>query len=630
MAETNLVQLKNTLAAPNVKAKFEDMLGKRAPQFITSISSVVSQSALLQKADVNSIVMGAAVAASMDLPLSPSLGYAALVPYNDTKKGICYAQFQVMRNGWVELLIRTGQCVSVINEVVREGELVEYNRFTGEAKFQDLRNPELPMIGVMAYFKLTNGFEKTLYMSKEEIMAHAKKYSQSFRKGYGNWKDDFEGMALKGLSVDTLIKTYNKGWTTMGDIEKGDVVFDGEGRLTRVIAVSERKNIPCYKITFGNGQEVICDEEHDWVVRHKSYNTTRQINIKELYDIKQKGDSISILTTQQGGFDIELPIDPYCLGYWLGNGNQYHPVVTCNSQDTEYVAQRFRNAGYATNISKNSENSDNIRISRPDKSVRTGGFGQALKSCGLLMNKHVPDIYEFASYDQRLELIRGLLDSDGSCCIRKQGSVRVSFSQEASKKHIVDALYRLLCSIGEQPSRVRKIRGHGFGKYIDSYSIQFTPREDVFGVPRKKDMERNRYLCPSWSIKSIEKIDSVETVCIAVDSPSKTYLCTESQIKTHNTVLKRLITKFAPKSLERIAEAIEYDQSIVVGNAMNPDVSNATPTYVDNPSNEQEIVDVEEVKDVEDENESRESKEKGSDNTKVKAQDNFFGNEYND
>ena len=83
MAEqgTNLVQLKNTLNMPNVKKKFEDMLGKRAPQFMTSITSVVSQSALLQKADVNSIVMGAAVAASMDLPLHPNLGYAALVPY---------------------------------------------------------------------------------------------------------------------------------------------------------------------------------------------------------------------------------------------------------------------------------------------------------------------------------------------------------------------------------------------------------------------------------------------------------------------------------------------------------------------------------------------------------------------
>ena len=70
------------LSAPSVKAKFEEMLGKRAPQFMTSISSVVGNNALLQKADVNSIIMGAAIAASMDLPLHPSLGYAALVPFN--------------------------------------------------------------------------------------------------------------------------------------------------------------------------------------------------------------------------------------------------------------------------------------------------------------------------------------------------------------------------------------------------------------------------------------------------------------------------------------------------------------------------------------------------------------------
>ena len=78
----NLPQLKQTLNAPSVKAKFEEMLGKRAPQFLTSITTVVQNNALLQKAEVTSIVMGAAVAASMDLPLHPSLGYAALVPFN--------------------------------------------------------------------------------------------------------------------------------------------------------------------------------------------------------------------------------------------------------------------------------------------------------------------------------------------------------------------------------------------------------------------------------------------------------------------------------------------------------------------------------------------------------------------
>jgi len=572
----NLQQLKKVLSAESVTKKFTEMLGKKAPGFITSITNVVNNSDLLQKADVNSIILAASQAATLDLPINPNFGYAAIIPFKDTKKGVTTAQFQVMRSGWVELCMRTGQVVRIANEPVYEGELVSMNRFTDEYVFDESKRSSDKVIGYMAYAKLVNGFEKTIYWTVEKCKQHAMRYSQTYKKGFGNWVDQFDAMALKGLSVDTLIKTANKGWIKMGSIEKGDIVYDGEGRLTKVIAVSERKHIPCYKITFGNGQEVVCDEEHDWVVRHKSYNYFKQINIKELYELKAKGDSISILTTQQGGFDIELPIDPYCLGYWIGNGNRHNPTVTCNSKDTDFVAMKFRNAGFDVKISKNSENSDTLYISRIDKSVRTGGFGQALERSNLLLNKHIPEIYEFASYDQRLELIRGLLDSDGCCTTRKQGAIRASFCQEASKKHIVDSLYRLLCSIGEQPSMPIKMRGKGFGKYIESYKIQFTPREEVFGVPRKNDMLKSRYLCPSWAISSIEKIDPVETVCIAVDSPSKTYLCTESQIRTHNTVLKHLIVKYLPKSIE-LQTAIEADQASFTG-----DIDNPEPVYVDN------------------------------------------------
>ena len=128
MATTNnLPQLKAALNAPSVKAKFEEMLGKRAPQFMTSITSVVNNNALLQKADTNSIIMGAAAAASMDLPLNQNLGYAALVPFN-SKEG-CFAQLQIMTKGWTELFLRSGQCQAIINEEVYEGQLVKKNKW---------------------------------------------------------------------------------------------------------------------------------------------------------------------------------------------------------------------------------------------------------------------------------------------------------------------------------------------------------------------------------------------------------------------------------------------------------------------------------------------------------------------
>ena len=205
MAGNNLVELKTKLDAPSVKAKFESMLGKRAPQFITSISSVVQNNALLQKAEVNSIIMGAAVAASMDLPLNANLGYAALVPFN-SKGGGCFAQFQIMTKGWTELFIRTGQSQSLINEIVYEGQLVKKNKFTGEYVFDEDAKKSNKIIGYMAYFRLTNGYEKTEFMTVEEVKAHAQRFSQTFRSGAGIWKDSFDAMALKTVLKKLLTK----------------------------------------------------------------------------------------------------------------------------------------------------------------------------------------------------------------------------------------------------------------------------------------------------------------------------------------------------------------------------------------------------------------------------------------
>lgn len=204
MANNNLPALKSALNAPSVKAKFEEMLGKRSSQFMTSITSVVTNNTLLQKADVNSIIMGSAVAASMDLPLNPNLGYAALVPFN-SKDG-CFAQLQIMVKGWTELFLRSGQCQSIICETVYEGQLVKKNKFTGEYVFDEDAKKSDKIIGFMAYFKLTNGFEKYDYMTVDEVKAHAQRFSQTYRKGAGIWKDHFEAMAQKTVLKRLLTK----------------------------------------------------------------------------------------------------------------------------------------------------------------------------------------------------------------------------------------------------------------------------------------------------------------------------------------------------------------------------------------------------------------------------------------
>jgi recombination protein RecT len=195
------------------------MLGKRAPQFMTSITTVVQNNALLQKADVNSVVMGAATAASMDLPLHPALGYAALVPFN-SKDG-CYAQLQVMANGLVELAMRSGQVQSLIAEEVLEGQLVKKNKFTGDYVFDEDAKKSDKVIGYMAYIRLNNGFEKYEYMTVEEIKAHAQKFSQTFRKGGGVWRDNFSAMAKK-----TLLRKILTKWCPKSLQMQQAIVFD--------------------------------------------------------------------------------------------------------------------------------------------------------------------------------------------------------------------------------------------------------------------------------------------------------------------------------------------------------------------------------------------------------------------
>lgn len=207
MATNNLPALKNALNMDSVKNKFADMLGKKSAGFITSITTVVQNNELLQQADVNSVILAAAQAASLDLPINQNLGFSAIIPFNDRKTGKCVAQFQIMRDGWVDLCLRSGQFEYIVNEPVYEGELVEKNRFTDTYVFDETKRSSDKIIGFMAAFKLTNGYSKTVYWTAEECKAHGLKYSQTFKRNFGLWKDNWEAMCLKTV-LKHLLKKY--------------------------------------------------------------------------------------------------------------------------------------------------------------------------------------------------------------------------------------------------------------------------------------------------------------------------------------------------------------------------------------------------------------------------------------
>jgi len=203
---TKALAVKKLLETNAIQAKFTDMLGgKRAAQFMSSISTAVSQNPMLQKCEPMSVISSAATAASMDLPINPSLGYAHIVPYGSK------AQFQIGWKGFVQMAQRTGQYQTINTTPVYDGQLVEQNPFTGEMKFQIEKTSET-VIGYLLYFRLINGFEKYFYMTKEECEKHGKRYSKMYQRGKGQWAEDFDSMALKtvvkmGLSKFGILST---------------------------------------------------------------------------------------------------------------------------------------------------------------------------------------------------------------------------------------------------------------------------------------------------------------------------------------------------------------------------------------------------------------------------------------
>lgn len=186
------------LAGESVKQRFKEILGQKAPGFISSILSVTNSNALLQKAEPTSIMNAAVIAATLDLPINGSLGFAYIVPYSGQ------AQFQIGYKGLVQLAMRSGQYKTINVSEVYEGEIKSVNRFTGEYEFGDKTSDKV--VGYMAYFKLINGFEKYMYMTKEEAEKHGKKYSQTFKRGTGLWASEFDTMSKKTVLKMLLSK----------------------------------------------------------------------------------------------------------------------------------------------------------------------------------------------------------------------------------------------------------------------------------------------------------------------------------------------------------------------------------------------------------------------------------------
>lgn len=193
---------------PAIQKRFQEVLGDEtmSRSFMASVLSAINATPALMQCDPFTVWGAAMQAASLNLPVDKNLGFSAIVPYGGK------AQFQIMRSGYIQLAQRTREYKTINASVVFEGEIIENNPVTGEIVFSKEPNAardnddESKIVGYAAYMRLLNGFEKTIYWSKEKVAAHATKYSKSASKDSSLWTTNFHAMALKTVLKSLLLK----------------------------------------------------------------------------------------------------------------------------------------------------------------------------------------------------------------------------------------------------------------------------------------------------------------------------------------------------------------------------------------------------------------------------------------
>lgn len=195
--------LKSIMKAESVQEQFKNALAENSGAFVASVIDLYNGDTNLQNCEPKAVVMEALKAATLKLPINRSLGFAYIVPYNNNRKDqngnwqkIVTPQMQIGYKGLIQLAMRTGQYKFINADVVYDGEVRTVNKLTGEIDFTGEKKSE-KVVGYFSYIELLNGFSKTLYMTKEKVDAHAKKYSKSFGANGSPWTVNYEDMALK-------------------------------------------------------------------------------------------------------------------------------------------------------------------------------------------------------------------------------------------------------------------------------------------------------------------------------------------------------------------------------------------------------------------------------------------------
>lgn len=196
----NLTPTQTVLKSDAAKKKFEEVLGKKANGFVGSLLSLVG-STTLKNVDSNSVMTAAMKAATLDLPIEPSLGFAYVIPYGSV------AQFQIGYKGLIQLAIRSGQVTKLNAGPVHKSQFVSYDNLFEELKIDFSQPKDTEIAGYFASMELVNGFRKVIYWDKEQVLAHGKRFSKSFNRSSSPWQTDFDAMATKTV-LKAMLSTY--------------------------------------------------------------------------------------------------------------------------------------------------------------------------------------------------------------------------------------------------------------------------------------------------------------------------------------------------------------------------------------------------------------------------------------
>ena len=363
--------------------------------------------------------------------------------------------------------------------------------------------------------------------------------------------DDVAGrLEGKALVVDTPVPTPD-GWSTMGDLRVGDLVFGADGHPTRVMAMTEvMLGRPCYDVLFSDGEIVTADGSHLWRTTTKPARKrgrgTSLVTTQEIAETLRWRDEVNHhveLASSVRCPEAELPIDPYVLGVWLGDGTSTSAEITCGSGD-EQILEEMRACGhevwkasgkYAYRIGGLSRHGVGRQRDAGGRYAADGSFSSTLRRLGLLGHKHIPPRYLRASTGQRLALLQGLMDSDGYVDVAGRCEF-VNMREELSA-----AVAELAASLGLRPTRRKKrvtLRGVECGV---GHQVKFTPWFPVFRLQRK--VERLKTSGPRHlhrGILDVQRVGSRPVRCIQVEASDGMFLVGRSFLPTHNSSLGRL------------------------------------------------------------------------------------------